>query len=63
VLHDEDIADLQADTAVAESFQKFVGERVAGMDFVRDGDGDQAKVGGWCGRKLLSLLSSRVLSR
>jgi hypothetical protein len=34
---------LEAESTAAKGIEKFVGERIAGADFVGDGDGDQAE--------------------
>jgi hypothetical protein len=39
---DEDIAGLKA--VASQRLQEFFGERIAGADFISEGDGDQAKL-------------------
>jgi hypothetical protein len=40
---DEDIAGLKA--VASQRLQELFGERIAGADFISEGDGDQAKFG------------------
>jgi hypothetical protein len=43
VFHDEDVAGLKAEAELAECFEQFVGEGIAGVDFVFELDRDQAE--------------------
>ena len=43
VLHDEDVAGLEAESAWAKGGEQFVGEGVAGVDFVSEPNRDQAE--------------------
>ncbi len=54
VFHDEDVAGLKAEAALAEGREKFVGEGIAGMDLVCQGYRDQTK---FSGQNRLALLA------
>ena len=56
VFDDQDVAGLEAEAAFAEGLEQFVGEGVAGMDFVGQRNWDQAKFIGRCAREFLSPL-------
>jgi hypothetical protein len=64
VFYDEDVARLKPEAALAESCKQFVGEGIAGLDFVLERDRDQAEFIGRTWLVFLSPLRSwRILGR